>query len=135
MAARAKKNGVPDTAHDCPVLRTGVACEKPVPEVWNSLQMGVIQLSYAAFPHATKPPSSAAFILEDAVGEMVIRFLQWAADDRQVSQSGKPLCIGASLWAVPKLAMGRLPLGTPARQWRKQSCEMSTGHSYGRLTD
>ena len=25
----------------------------------------------------------------------------------------------ASLWAVPKLAMGRLPLGTPARQWRK----------------
>jgi len=42
-----------------------------------------------------------------------------AADDRQVSQSGKPLCTGASLWAVPKLAMGRLPLGTPARQWRK----------------
>ena len=75
------------------------------------------------------------FILEDAAGEMVIRFLQWAADDRQVSQSGKPLCTGASLWAVPKLAMGRLPLGTPARQWRKQSCEMSTGHSFGRLTD
>ena len=28
-----KKNGVPDTAHDCPVLRTGVACEKPVTEI------------------------------------------------------------------------------------------------------
>ena len=25
--------------------------------------------------------------------------------------------------------------GTPARQWRKYSCEMSTGHSYGTLTD
>ena len=56
-----KKNGVPDTAHDCPVLRTGVACEKPVPEVWNSLQMGVIQFSYTDFPHTIKPPSSAAF--------------------------------------------------------------------------
>ena len=34
-----------------------------------------------------------------------------------------------------KLAMGRLPLGTPARQWRKYSCEMSTGHFYRTLTD
>jgi len=42
--------------------------------------------------------------------------IQWWGDDRQVSQSGKPLCTGASLWAVPKLAMGHLPLGTPARQ-------------------
>ena len=50
------------------------------------------------------------FILEDAAGEMVIRFLQWAADDRQVSQSGKPLCTGASHWAVPKLARGAAPL-------------------------
>lgn len=25
--------------------------------------------------------------------------------------------------------------GTPARQWRKYSCEMSTEHSYGTLTD
>lgn len=31
-------------------------------------------------------------------------------DDRQVSQSGKPLCTGASLWAVPKLARGLRPL-------------------------
>ena len=40
--------------------------------------------------------------------------VQWWGDDRQVSQSGKPLCTGASLWAVPKLAMGCLPIGTPA---------------------
>ena len=26
------------------------------------------------------------------------------------SQSGKPLCTGISLWAVPKLARGRCPL-------------------------
>ena len=75
------------------------------------------------------------FILEDAAGRIIEEVFAVAADDRQVSQSGKPLCTGASLWAVPKLAMGRLPLGTPARQWRKQSCEMSTGHSYGTLTD
>ena len=36
--------------------------------------------------------------------------VQWWGDDRQVSQSGKPLCTGASLWAVPKLARGLCPL-------------------------
>lgn len=36
--------------------------------------------------------------------------IQWWGDDRQVSQSGKPLCTGASLWAVPKLARGLRPL-------------------------
>lgn len=36
--------------------------------------------------------------------------IQWWKDDRQVSQSGKPLCTGASLWAVPKLARGLCPL-------------------------
>ena len=56
-----EKNRVPDTAHDCPILRIGVACEKPAPEIWKTLQRGVFQLSYAAFPHTTKPPSSAAF--------------------------------------------------------------------------
>ncbi len=35
--------------------------------------------------------------------------IQWWGDDRQVSQSGKPLCTGASLWAVPKLARGLCP--------------------------
>jgi hypothetical protein len=57
------------------------------------------------------------------------------ADDRQVSQSGKPLCTGSSLWAVPKLARGRCPLGTPARQWREIALEMSPGHSKDNLTD
>ena len=52
---------VQDTAHDCPVLRTGVACEKSAPEICTTLQKGVIQLSYAAFPHTTRPPSSATF--------------------------------------------------------------------------
>lgn len=37
-AARAEKNGVPDTAYDCPILRIGVACEKPVTKVRDSLQ-------------------------------------------------------------------------------------------------
>ena len=36
--------------------------------------------------------------------------VQWWGDDRQVSQSGKPLCTGASLWAAPKLARGLFPL-------------------------
>ena len=89
-------------------------CEKPVPESWNTLQRGVIRISSTVFPHTTKPPSSAAFILEDAAGRIIEEVFAVAADDRQVSQSGKPLCTGASLWAVPKLAMGRLPLGTPA---------------------
>ena len=36
--------------------------------------------------------------------------VQWRGDDRQVSQSGKPFCTGASLWAVPKFARGLCPL-------------------------
>ena len=91
-----------------------MACEKPVPESWNTLQRGVIRISATVFPHTTKPPSSAAFILEDAAGRIIEEVFAVEADDRQVLQSGKPLCTGASLWAVPKLAMGRLPLGTPA---------------------
>ena len=70
---------------------------------------------YSSFP--TQPAHTPQnhrhqplFILEDAAGDMAIRFLQWAADDRQVSQSGKPLCTGASLGAVPKLARGLCPL-------------------------
>ena len=41
VVGRAEKNGVPDTAHDCPILRTGVACEKSAPEIWKTLQGGV----------------------------------------------------------------------------------------------
>ena len=60
--SRGEKNGVPDTAHDCPILRIGVACEKPAPEIWKTLQRGVFQLSYAAFPHTTKPPIISRFL-------------------------------------------------------------------------
>ena len=56
-----QKNGVPDTAHDCPILRTGVACEKSVPEIKILCKGGVIWFSYTAFSHTTRPPSSAAF--------------------------------------------------------------------------
>ena len=45
---------------------------------------------------------------EENVAYLVL--VQWWGDDRQVSQSGKPLCTGASLWAVPKLARGLRPL-------------------------
>ena len=45
---------------------------------------------------------------EENVAYLVL--VQWWGDDRQVSQSGKPLCTGASLWAVPKLARGLCPL-------------------------
>ncbi len=69
---------------------------------------------YSSFPtqpsHTQNHRHQPLFILEDAAGDMAIRFLQWAADDRQVSQSGKPLCTGASLGAVPKLARGLRPL-------------------------
>ena len=72
-----------------------------------------------SFPTPQNHHHQPLFILEDAAGRIIEEVFAVAADDRQVSQSGKPLCTGASLWAVPKLAMGRLPLGTPARQWRK----------------
>jgi hypothetical protein len=36
--------------------------------------------------------------------------IQWWGDDRQVLQSGKPLCTRDSLGVVPKLARGLRPL-------------------------
>ena len=63
-----EKNRVPDTAHDCPILRIGVMHEQPVSEREN--------------------------------------LSKWEL----FSQSGKQLCTGASLWAVPKLARGLRPL-------------------------
>ena len=71
---------------------------------------GSFSISSTVCPCTTKPPSSAAFILEDAAGRIIEEVFAVAADDRQVSQSGKPLCTGASLWAVPKLARGLRPL-------------------------
>ena len=97
------------TAHNCPVLRTGVGCQKDVPENRNSLKRGVF-LFPSHFLHPTKPLSSSAFLLYVHGKEKVIGIYGTSEDDRQVSQSGKPLCTGASPWAVPKLARGRLPL-------------------------
>lgn len=76
---------------------------------------------YSGFPPQSFPTPQnhhhqPLSILEDAAGRNIEEVFAVAADDRQVSQSGKPLSTGASLWAVPKLAMGRPPLGTPARQ-------------------
>ena len=67
-----------------------------------------------SFPTPQNHHHQPLFILEDAAGRIIEEVFAVAADDRQVSQSGKPLCTGASLWAVPKLAMGCLPIGTPA---------------------
>ena len=82
-------------------------------------------LSFTVSSCTTKPLSSQFWLdnAEENVAYLVL--VQWWGDDRQVSQSGKPLCT----------CQRALPLGTPARQWRKYSCEMSTGHSYGTLTD
>ena len=56
--------------------------------------------------------------------------IQWWKDDRQVSQSGKPLCTGASLWAVPKLAMGVCPLEPRHANGDNSVLEISTGYFF-----
>ena len=63
-----------------------------------------------SFPTPQNHHHQPLFILEDAAGRIIEEVFAVAADDRQVSQSGKPLCTGASLWAVPKLAMVICPL-------------------------
>ena len=71
---------------------------------------GSFSLSSTVCPCTTKPPSSPFWLdnAEENVAYLVL--VQCWGDDRQVSQSGKPLCTGASLWAVPKLARGLRPL-------------------------
>ena len=56
--------------------------------------------------------------------------VQWWGDDRQVSQSGKPLCTGASLWAVPKLARGLCPLEPWHANGGNSVLEISTGYFF-----
>ena len=71
---------------------------------------GSFSLSSTVCPCTTKPPSSPVW--SDNVGWKI-----WLGGCRfsggemtgQVSQSGKPLCTGASLWAVPKLARRLCP--------------------------
>ena len=69
-----------------------------------------VSLSFTVSSCTTKPLSSQFWLnnAEENVAYLVL--VQWWGDDRQVSQSGKPLCTGASLWAVPKLARGLCPL-------------------------
>ena len=56
--------------------------------------------------------------------------VQWWGDDRQVSQSGKPLCTGASLWDVPKLARGLCPLEPRHANGGNSVLEISTGYFF-----
>ncbi len=105
-----KRYRMPDTAHDCPILRIGVVHDQPVSER-EIYGMWSFSLSSTASSCTTKPPSSR-FRFDNAVGKMLLVWCWFSAgrDDRQVSQSGKPLCTGTSLWAVPKLARGLCPL-------------------------
>lgn len=50
--------------------------------------------------------------VDNTVGIKLLRWYLFSGGEmtEQVSQSGKPLCTGASLWAVPKLARGLCPL-------------------------
>ena len=68
------------------------------------------------------------YFLEENVAYLVL--VQWWGDDRQVSQSGKPLCTGASLWAVPKLAMGVCPLEPRHANGDNSVLEISTGYFF-----
>lgn len=116
-------------AHNCPVLRTGVGCQKDVPENRYSLKRGVF-LFPSHFLHPTKPLPSSAFLLYVHGKEKVIGIYGTAEDDRQVSQSGKPLCTGASLWAVPKLARGLCPLEPRHANGGNSVLEISTGYFF-----
>ena len=73
-------------------------------------------LSFTVSSCTTKPLSSQFWLdnAEENVAYLVL--VQWWGDDRQVSQSGKPLCTGASLWAVPKLARGLRPASVGAKR-------------------
>ena len=90
---------------------------------------------YSGFPPQSFPTPQnhhhqPLSILEDAAGRNIEEVFAVAADDRQVSQSGKPLCTGASLWAVPKLAMGVCPLEPRHANGDNSVLEISTGYFF-----
>ena len=91
---------------------------------------GSFSLSSTVCPCTTKPLSSQFWLnnAEENVAYLVL--VQWWGDDRQVSQSGKPLCTGASLWAVPKLAMGVCPLEPRHANGDNSVLEISTGYFF-----
>ena len=105
---------------------------------WKICGKGSFSISSTVCSCTTKPLSSQFWLdnAEENVAYLVL--FQWWGDDRQVSQSGKPLCTGASLWAVPKLARGLCPLEPRKRIssftiLSRCSCfcrfKMFTGHS------
>ena len=67
-------------------------------------------LSFTVSSCTTKPLSSQFWLDNAEENVAYLELVQWWGDDRQVSQSGKPLCTGSSLWAVPKLARGAAAL-------------------------
>ena len=83
-----------------------------------------------SFPTPQNHHHQPLFILEDAAGRIIEEVFAVAADDRQVSQSGKPLCTGASLWAVPKLARGLCPLEPWHANGGNSVLEISTGYFF-----
>ena len=90
---------------------------------------------YSGFPPQSFPTPQnhhhqPLSILEDAAGRNIEEVFAVAADDRQVSQSGKPLCTGASLWAVPKLARGLRPLEPRHANGGNSVLEISTGYFF-----
>ena len=60
-----EKNRVPDTAHDCPILRIGVMHEQPVSEREKIYGRGAFLFSSTVSSCTTKPPSSL-FRLDNA---------------------------------------------------------------------
>lgn len=101
---------MPDTAHNCPILRIGVVHNQPASERENLLKEELFYFLYSLLLHHKTTVISIKiwYRMEEKIDLQGLA--KWWRDDRQVSQSGKPLCTGASLWAVPKLARGLRPL-------------------------
>ena len=96
---------------------------------------GSFSISSTVCPCTTKPPSST-FRVDNAVGEMLLGWYRFSGGEmtgkfRKVASHSAPEPAFGLFLNLPE---GSAP-GTLARQWRKYSCEMSTGHSCGTLTD
>ena len=107
---------MPDTAHNCPILRIGVVHNQPASERENLLKEELFYFLYSLLLHHKTTVISIKiwYRMEEKIDLQGLA--KWWRDDRQVSQSGKPLCTGASLWAVPKLARGLRPASVGAKR-------------------
>ena len=110
MSMEKRKDRVPDTAHNCPILRIGVVHNQPASERENLWKGELFYFLCSLLLHHKTTVISIKiwYRMEKKTDQQGLAY--WCGDDRQVSQSGKPLCTGASLWAVPKLARGLCPL-------------------------